>query len=170
MNSLRDFFSPNGVAIVGASETRHYPQSILENLLQIGYPKERIFPINPRHKRVGGLLCYPSLADVPDPVSLAVFTTRRESIVPMLEEAAQRGVRAAVILADGYAEEGPEGRRRQEELSRKADTLGIALLGPNTLGYLAPGFGVGIWAACTLPRQRHQRRHQRPRQGGELPA
>ncbi len=151
MTSLRDFFSPSGVAIVGASETRHYPQSILDNLLRMGYPKERIFPINPRHEHVGGLACYPSLADLPDPVSLAVFTTRRDTIIPMLEEAAQRGVRATVVLADGYAEEGPEGRRRQEELGRKAESLGIALLGPNTLGYLAPGSGVGVWAAGTLP-------------------
>jgi acyl-CoA synthetase (NDP forming) len=151
MSSLREFFSPDGVAIVGASDTRHYPQSILENLQRMGYPKERIFPINPRHPQVGGLACYPSLAAVPGPVSLAVFTTRRETILPMLEEAAQRGVRATVVLADGYAEEGPEGRRRQEELSRKAESLGIALLGPNTLGYLAPGSGVGVWAAGTLP-------------------
>ncbi len=152
MRSLRDFFAPNGVAIVGASDARHYPQSILENLLRMGYPKERIFPINPRYEHVGGLACYPSLEALPDPVSLAVFTTRRGTIIPLLEEAAQRGVNAAVVLADGYAEEGPEGRRRQEELGRTAESLGIALLGPNTLGYLAPGSGIGVWAAGTLPR------------------
>lgn len=151
MKSLRDFFSPNGVAIVGASETRHYPQSILGNLLGMGYPKERIFPINPRYEHVGGLACYPSLTSLPDPVSLAVFTTRRETIIPLLDEAARRGVSAAVVLADGYAEEGPEGRQRQKALARKAESLGISLLGPNTLGYLAPGSGVGIWAAGTLP-------------------
>jgi acetate---CoA ligase (ADP-forming) len=153
MRGLRDFFSPTGVAIVGASDTRHYPRSILENLLRMGYPKERIFPINPRYEHVGGLACYPSLAALPDPVSLAVFTTRRDTIIPLLEEAAQRGVNAAVVLADGYAEEGPDGRRRQEELSRTAESLGIALLGPNTLGYLAPGSGIGVWAGGTLPGQ-----------------
>ncbi len=151
MMNLRDFFSPNGVAIVGASETRHYPLSIMANLLRMGYPKERIFPVNPRYEQVMGLVCYPSLASLPTPVSLAIFTTRRDTIIPLLEEAAQRGVKATVVLADGYAEEGPEGRRRQEELARKAETLGVNLLGPNTLGYLAPGFAVGVWAAGELP-------------------
>jgi acetyltransferase len=150
MMSLRDFFSPNGVAVVGASETRHYPRSIIANLLRMGYPK-RIFPVNPRYERVMGLACYPSLTSLPDPVSLAVFTNRRDSIIPLLEEGAPCGIKAAVVLADGYAEEGPEGRRRQEELARKAGTLGVCLLGPNTLGYLAPGLGVGVWAAGELP-------------------
>ncbi len=149
--SLRDFFSPNGIAIVGASETRHYPRSIVTNLLRMGYPNERIFPVNPRYAQVMGLPCYPSLASLPDSVTLAVFTTRRDTIIPLLEEAAQRGVKATVVLADGYAEEGPDGRRRQEELARKAETLGLDLLGPNTLGYLAPSFAVGVWAAGELP-------------------
>ena len=151
MVSLRDFFSPNGVAIVGASETRHYPRSILTNLLRLGYPKERIFPVNPRREQVMGLRCYPSLATLPETVSLAVLATRHDTVVPLLDEAARHGVKAVVVLADGYAEEGPEGRRRQEELARKAATLGVNLLGPNTLGYVAPGFDVGIWAAGALP-------------------
>lgn len=151
MMSLRDFLSPNGVAIVGASETRHYPRSIIANLLRVGYPKERIFPINPHYKEVMGLVCYPSLASVPAPVALAVFTTKRDTISPLLKEAAQCGVKASVVLADGYAEEGPEGRRRQEELVRDAETLGVSVLGPNTLGYLAPSFSVGIWAGGELP-------------------
>jgi len=149
--SLRDFFSPNGIAIVGASETGHYPRSIIANLLRMGYPHDRIFPVNPRYAQVMGLACYPSVAALPTPVSLAVFATRRDTIIPLLDEAALRGVKATVVLADGYAEEGPDGRRRQEEMARKAESLGLDLLGPNTLGYLAPSFAVGIWAAGELP-------------------
>ncbi len=151
MMSLRDFLSPNGVAIVGASETRHYSRSIIANLQRIGYPKDQIFPVNPHYNQVLGLTCYPSLASLPAPVGLAVFTTRADTIIPLLAEAAQRGVKATVVLADGYAEEGPEGRRRQEELARGAEILGINLLGPNTLGYLAPSFAVGVWAGGELP-------------------
>ena len=47
-------------------------------------------------------------------------------------ELAAIGTGAAIVLASGFGESGPEGRARQEELKRAAGSM--RLLGPNTIG------------------------------------
>jgi acyl-CoA synthetase (NDP forming) len=148
--SPEDLFAPDGIALVGASEDRHYPRSILVNLLAQGYPPERIYPIHPRHQSVLGLPCHRSLASLPAPPSLVVLATQRDTVPGLLLEAAEAGARAAVVLADGFAEQGPEGRRRQDELAAICRERDLLMLGPNTLGFIAPVHGVGVWAGGEL--------------------
>jgi acyl-CoA synthetase (NDP forming) len=148
---LGPLFSPDGIALVGASEERHYPRSILLNLLSLDYPPERIYPVHPRHDTVLGLPCHRSLADLPRPASLVVIATQRDTVPGLLREAAGASARGVVVLADGYAEQGAEGRLRQNEVTAICQELGLVLLGPNTLGFMAPARGVGIWAGGQLP-------------------
>lgn len=148
---LEALFSPDGIALVGASEERHYPRSILKNLLGVGYPAERIFPVNPRYGDILGLPCFPSLEELPERVSLVVVATQRDTVPAMLRDAARAGARAAVVLADGFAEQGAAGRARQAEVAAICAEHGLSLLGPNTLGFIAPARGVGVWAGGELP-------------------
>jgi acyl-CoA synthetase (NDP forming) len=98
-----------------------------------------------------GLTCHRTLADLPRPASLVVIATQRDTVPGLLREAADGGARAVVVLADGYAEQGSEGRLRQDEVTAICQELGLLLLGPNTLGFMAPARGVGIWAGGELP-------------------
>jgi acetate---CoA ligase (ADP-forming) len=149
---LRPLLEPRTVAIVGASESRHYSRSIIANLRQHGYPDASIFPVNPRYQSVAGLPCYGTLQDLPAGPDVVAVLVGRDQTRPMIDAAATAGAKAALVIADGFAEESAEGQAAQEELGRLAAAAGIAMLGPNTLGYVIPSTGAGLWCAGALPR------------------
>ncbi|MEX2291628.1 MAG: acetate--CoA ligase family protein [Mycobacteriales bacterium] len=151
MTSVLDsFLQPAGIAIVGATDERYYARSLIRNLLAAGFPAENVYPVHPRHETVGGLTCYADLASIPNAVDLVVVITRADTVAEIIREAGKIGASAALVLADGFAEQGEAGRKLQEELAVTAGETGVAVLGPNTLGFLAPPEGVGAWAAGEL--------------------
>lgn len=144
--------NPDGIAIVGASDIRYYATSIITNLRNAGYPEHRIYPVNPRYTEVAGLPCYPSVKAIGKPASLVVAATGRDTIPGIVEQAGDAGAKTVIVLADGYAEQDDEGRRLQEELGELARRAGVRVIGPNTLGYVAPAGGASVWAPGTLAR------------------
>lgn len=151
MTSVLDsFFRPAGIAIVGATDDRYYPRSLIRNLLAAGFPAENVYPVHPRHETVGGLTCYAELASIGKPVDLVVVITRGDTVAGIVTEAGRIGATAALVLADGFAEQDEAGRKLQEELAVAAEQAGVVVLGPNTLGFHAPPEGVGAWAAGEL--------------------
>lgn len=147
----RDLLNATSVAIIGASESSHYPRSIYENLIALGFPAERIYPVNPKYEKIFGVRAYPSVEAVPEPVCLAALATRRDTVLPILNQCRRKGVKAAVVLADGFAEQGSEGRQLQDRLAEAAQEAGITLLGPNTLGFVSPSTRIGVWGGGRLP-------------------
>ncbi|MFI6350303.1 acetate--CoA ligase family protein [Streptomyces sp. NPDC050560] len=143
--------APRTVALVGASDERHYARSIIANLRQHGFADSAILPVNPRHDTVAGLPCHPDLGSLPAPPDATALLIGRGGAQDMLRAAARAGSGAALVIADGYAEESPAGLARQRALGDVAREAGIALLGPNTLGYVVPATGAGMWCAGALP-------------------
>ena len=92
---LRPLLSPKSIAVIGASEKFGAGSLVIENLRTLGF-EGTIIPVNPRYSEVLGLPCYPSLRDVPDHVDIdcAAVVLGSERILPMLAQAAQRGVRS----------------------------------------------------------------------------
>jgi acyl-CoA synthetase (NDP forming) len=144
-------FDVTDVAVVGASPGKHYSASVLANLVAHGIPAEHVHPVNPRYSEVDGLACYPDLASLPERPSLVVSVVGRTLVDGVLDQVIATGVRAMLVIADGYSEEGAEGTARQLALARKAAEHGVALLGPNSLGYAAPARRLGAWVGGTLP-------------------
>ncbi|HKN98344.1 MAG TPA: CoA-binding protein, partial [Pseudonocardiaceae bacterium] len=143
--------APQTVALVGASEDRHYSRSIIANLRQHGFSDDAILPVNPRYSEVAGLPCHPSLAALPVAPDVTALLVGRSRAEPLLREAANAGSGAALVIADGYAEESTAGLARQRALGDVARAAGMAMLGPNTLGYVVPSTGAGLWCAGALP-------------------
>lgn len=148
--SIAAIVEPTGIAIVGASEDRYYARSLISNMLDAGFPTERLFPVHPRNESVLGIPCHASLADIGRPVSLVIIATNAGTVEDIVREAGRIGAEAAIVLADGYAEQGHEGRERQASLVRTAEESGVRLLGPNTLGLIMPGRAVAAWAPGRL--------------------
>ncbi len=152
-NRLEKLFAPRSIAIVGASETRHYSQSLIGNLRQQGFSDSNIFPINPKYETISGLRCFASLEaleEVPDAVAVLVG---HDQVKKVIEDAGKIGAGAALVIADGYADESEEGRLDQLELAETARQQGITMLGPNTLGFIRPASKVGMWCAGVLQNQ-----------------
>ena len=125
-------FAPRAVALIGASgdpaKNTARPQRFLR---KHGYAG-RIFPVNPSRAEVLGEPCYRNLGEITGEIDHAFIMI--EDVERALEDCARRGVPVASIYSDGFADAGPEGARRQARLVERARTLGVRLLGPNSMG------------------------------------
>jgi acyl-CoA synthetase (NDP forming) len=137
--SLRPFFRPRSVAVIGASRD---PSGIGQRLLRCveqGGFQGPIYPINPHASTVAGLRAYPSVRDVPGPVDLALIAVPRDAVLGVVDECGARGVPAVAVVTAGFAEVGPKGQDLQRQLLDRARRYGIRLLGPNSLGLVSTG-------------------------------
>lgn len=131
---LENLFSPQGIALVGASHSEgKLGGVILENLLQYG--KERIYPVNPHYDELAGIKCYRDIKELPDNSDLAVIV-RPAPEVPGIIRQLKGKSKCAVIISAGFSEAGRADL--QEELSKAAKEAGIRVLGPNCLGIYYP--------------------------------
>jgi acetyl coenzyme A synthetase (ADP forming)-like protein len=134
--SLRPLFRPSSVAVVGASRN---PASIgyriLEALVMNRF-QGPVYPVNPQASVVGSIRAYPSVRELPEAVDLAVIAVPREAVLAVVDECAERGVRALVVITAGFAEVGAEGRALQDRLVDKVRGYGMRMVGPNCLGLL----------------------------------
>ncbi|MFJ9664412.1 acetate--CoA ligase family protein [Streptomyces sp. NPDC101219] len=129
---LDRFFRPESVAVVGASDEEGRPNAGITRRLA-GWTARtgaRLHPVNPGRRTVLGLPCVPSVADLPEPVDLAVVLVADP--LPVVRELAAAKARFAVVFASGFAETGAEGAAAQDRLAAAVEGTGMRLLGPNT--------------------------------------
>ena len=155
MADLTPLFAPRSLAVIGASERGHYPVSIHKNLVDAGFPMTSVFMVNPRQQQVFGMPCYPSVKDIPQPVDLAIIVVPHNFVCAVARECADKGVRALSVISNGFAEIGAEGKKRQDELSAIARGAQIAMLGPNSLGYMCPRSKAHLWSSPLPKNLRH---------------
>jgi acyl-CoA synthetase (NDP forming) len=130
------FMAPRSVAIIGASrKTGRGSFNLIENMVAFGY-EGKIYPVNPMADEILGYKSYKAVKEIGNPVDLAVVSTPREQVPPVIEACASAGIKAAIIVPQGFADADEIGKTFQKDLSRIARQRGIRLLGPNTLGTL----------------------------------
>ncbi|MFW5914529.1 MAG: acetate--CoA ligase family protein, partial [Thermoplasmatota archaeon] len=133
---MRHIFEPESVAVIGAArEEGKLGNIVLQNLISSGY-EGPIYPINPKAEEILGFKCYSSVSDVPEEVDLAIFLVKNTLVPPLLKEAGEAGVNAAIIITAGFKEIGAEGAELERQVVDIADQYGIRVLGPNCLGVI----------------------------------
>jgi acetyl coenzyme A synthetase (ADP forming)-like protein len=150
--SLRPFFEPRAVAVIGASRRRgSIGGELFRNILEADFAGAA-YPINRNAEPVAGVRAYRSIDEVPEPVDLAVLCVPATQVLEAAEGALQRGVRALCVISAGFAEMGSDGRERQERLLALVRAHGARLLGPNCLGIAVPPIGLNAtFAPRSLP-------------------
>lgn len=132
-DSMRALLRPRSVAVIGASRrVDHAGHQVVRNLLRAGFTGT-VHPVNLHCDFLLGLNCHPSISEVA-PVDLAIVAVPAVEVLAVVRECARSGVRNLVILSSGFAEEGPEGRRLQDEVLATARGAGMRMVGPNCLG------------------------------------
>lgn len=142
---LHPLFSPNHIAVVGASDTSgSIGQVLFANLLAGGF-QGKITPINIRHNIVGGRKAYSRLQDVPERIDVAVILTKIASLETVFRDCAKSGIRFAILLKTKN-QITAEDKQAWEKARRTAHELGLRLLGPSFLGMMRPctGLNAGI--------------------------
>ncbi|WP_198086221.1 CoA-binding protein [Variovorax sp. E3] len=132
--NLNALLSPSCVAIVGASSRPGaLGQRVLDNLVRGGY-EGRVYPVHPSESRIAGIACHPGLDALPEVPECIAVALAADKVLPILEQAAARGTRAAVVFASGFSEIGEQGARLQRSLSDFCLDSGMKVCGPNVLG------------------------------------
>ncbi|MCS7051347.1 MAG: GNAT family N-acetyltransferase, partial [Thermomicrobium sp.] len=136
VHALEAVLRPKAVAVIGASRQRGtVGGELFHNLLDYCF-NGPVFPVNRNARVVQSVVAYPTVEAIPDPIDLAVIAVPASEVPKVAEECGRKGVRALVVISNGFAEIGAEGRARQDELLRICRSYGMRLVGPNCIGVI----------------------------------
>jgi acetate---CoA ligase (ADP-forming) len=127
---------PRSVAVVGASSNTHGLRGRVFEIMRSHPFAGQLYPVSRSASEVQGVKAYPSVDALPQPADLAMLIVPAEYVPAELERCGRAGIKAAVILSSGFAEEpGGAGARMQREIIATAQRYDMAVGGPNTEGF-----------------------------------
>ncbi len=138
-SDLSRFFYPEGVAVFGSMQSRPgTAYGVIKNMLDYGF-SGKIYPIHPSSTEVLGLNVYSNIDEIAAHIDLVIVIVPPAAVPEVVQQCAQKGIRAAIVNSEGFAEASEEGSRLQSQLVDISRRNGIRILGPNTLGVLNTG-------------------------------
>lgn len=131
---MEKFFTPQSVALVGASATPgKVGNSVLDSLAKHDY-KGKVYPINPKADEILGVKCYPSIEAIDGNVDLVVVCVDLSVTPPILESCAKKGIHNVVIVSGGGKELGGERADYEAQIKSLSEKHKIRIIGPNCIG------------------------------------
>jgi acetyltransferase len=135
---LDAIFRPETIAVIGATDREgSVGRSVVENLKKGGFAGT-LYGVNPHRRDVCGVPVFPSVAELPGGVDLAVVITPARTVPGVIRECVAAGIGGTVIISAGFKESGAEGARLEQEVLAEARRGKIRLIGPNCLGVMNP--------------------------------
>jgi len=132
--NLDAIFKPKSIAVIGASNKPGSIGSVIvNNLLRFEY-RGNIYPVNPKTDKIQWLRCYPTVADIPEPIDQAIIVVPRDFVKDALEQCGKQGVKGVVTITAGFKEIGGEGIVRENELIEIIKRCNMRMVGPNCYG------------------------------------
>ena len=148
-SDLTPLLSPESIALIGASENSAWTSALAQSLKELGY-RGKLYPVNPNRKEVFGIQCYPSVVDIPGAVDAFIIAISRDFIVPVLQDCAQKEIRAGVIISAGFAEASETGKAVQQQIVEIATEGKIRICGPNSFGVANLHQGVSLMSSSEV--------------------
>ena len=134
IESMESFFTPESVALVGASATPgKIGNSVLVALGKQDY-KGKVYPINPKQESILGINCYPSLDAINEKVDLVVVCIDLAECGPIMNTCANKGIHNVVIVSGGGKELGGDRAAMEAEVKELSLKHKIRVIGPNCIG------------------------------------
>ena len=134
-DNLRWLFSPNTVAVIGASENPAKLGFHVMQSLTTGKFAGTIVPINPGSDTIMGIPAHPSVTAFKEAIDLAIVVLPAKLVPGIFEECIEKQIRAIVLITAGFKEiDDPTGAELQKAVARMATDAGIPVIGPNTFG------------------------------------
>ena len=140
---------PRSVAVIGASEdVGKFGGRVMRYMTKHGFAG-RIVPVNKGRKTIFGLPCVKHISEA-EPVDVALLALPPEQLVQAVDDCAQAGVGACVVMTTGFAEANAEGEKRQDALVNIVRRTGMRLIGPNCMGLISPHHGLALTSSLVL--------------------
>ena len=134
--NLDAVFHPQSIAVIGASDdVAKVSGQPMKYILDSGW-KGKVYPVNPTKENILGYKAYPSITAIPDPVDAAVIVIAAAAVPKVIQDCADKGVKAVMIGVSGFAELNENGKKLQAEIEAIANKAGMHIVGPNTNGYM----------------------------------
>jgi acyl-CoA synthetase (NDP forming) len=136
LQKLDAFFNPHSVAVIGATKKADKAGHVIfKNFAtnkQHGVFKGELYPVNPNEDSILGFKCFQSLSEIPGKIELIVVIVPAKFVPSIMEEAAAKKVKTAIIISSGFKEVG--NKDLEDQVVAAAAKGGIRVLGPNCLG------------------------------------
>jgi acyl-CoA synthetase (NDP forming) len=133
---LNRLLNPRKIAVIGATEKEGKIGNIIFQFLL--HSRRRLFPVNPQEEVIFGHKAYNHIRSLPDNIDLAIITLSAEKAVTAAQEIAEKKTPYIIIVAGGFGEAGPEGKKLEERLGDIVKQYKCRILGPNSLGIFLP--------------------------------
>jgi acetyl coenzyme A synthetase (ADP forming)-like protein len=134
--SMRPFFEPRGVAVIGVNRERgRIGSEVFHNLIDAGCSVP-VYPVHPEAHEIAGRQVFARATDIPGVVDLAVVVVPAAQVLSAVDDCITKGVKALVVISAGFAETGTEGRVLEAALLDKVRNAGVRMVGPNCMGLL----------------------------------
>ena len=145
---------PRSVAIVGVSAKPGSAGRVVLELLGNNKFSGPIYLVGRSSTDIEGHKVLASIDDIPEGVDLAVLTLPAGAVREAVEGCVRRKMKVGVIFASGFAEVGSDGVSEQDRIGEIARAGGLALVGPNCLGFMnfAEGFSAVFFSPQPTPR------------------
>jgi len=133
---LTRLFTPNSIAIIGASRSPEKVGSIvIKNIISSKF-QGKIYAVNPNSENINDIACYPDILSLPDVPDLAIIAIPAASVIEVLHQIGEKGIKNVIIFSSGFKEIGETGEKLEKELEEAASKYSLNILGPNCLGYV----------------------------------
>ena len=130
---LEHFFYPQSVAIVGATNNPFKMNfRLTQNLVDLDF-QGKIYPVNPREKKISGIKAYATLQDIPGEVGLVVIAVPAPKVLDIVKDCDKKGVKELAIVTGGFSEGGMQGQKLHQEIATFVKEKDMRIIGPNTL-------------------------------------
>ena len=132
----KELLQPESIVVIGGSNNVHKPGgAVVRNLLSGGY-EGTLRVLNPKEDEVQGIKAFHKVSELP-PTDLAILVVAARFCPDYVRElAAEKHVRAFIIISAGFSEETPEGAALEQQIVNTCREYGCALIGPNCIGLL----------------------------------
>ncbi|PID42459.1 MAG: GNAT family N-acetyltransferase [Proteobacteria bacterium] len=137
---IEALFNPKSICIVGASErAQNLGGMVLRNLLASDYPGKLWVVNTSGYEQVHGIPCVNKVSKMPSPTDLAVICTPPATVPSLVKQLGKAGIKTAIVMTGGLSRmHSKTGRPLMYSVKDAAQKTGIRILGPNTIGVMAP--------------------------------
>ena len=142
--AVGSLFDPRSVAVVGASADPMKWGHWLARYALEDADRRAVYLVNPRGPEVLGQSTYRSASELPEEPELVVVAVPASAFEDAVGDALHAGARAIVAITAGLAEEGADGREREEAIVARVRQAGAVMIGPNCLGVADTGTGLSL--------------------------
>jgi acetyltransferase len=144
------FFNPKSIAIVGASNKNGKVGTVLvNNITKLGYTG-KVYFVNPAYNFLGWKKCYATLEKITDSIDLAIIAIPAKFVIETIEKSSDK-IKNFVVISSGFSEIGSDGAVLEKKMADLAKKLDLNILGPNSLGFIAPGINLNASFAGGIP-------------------